>query len=741
MNTKVLSLLKKIIYNKRKLHRTTLCSVVFFVFMLLYTSVVKGQINVSGGKTAAVLAQKLAGPGVTILNPVLKCPIQANGLFTVVSSNLGLDSGIVLSTGRATSILGVPGVNGPSSELASFDNGVAGDPDLDILAGRPTLDACKLEFDVVPVGDTVSIDYVFSSEEYMSAVCSNWNDAFAFFISGPGISGKDNMALVPGTTIPVTINSINNGIPGSSGSLANCTSMGPGSPFTAYYKDNSAGTTLTHKGLTTVLTAMHAVSACDTYHFKIVIADGGNAKYDSGVFLEAGSLKTGIYKVNALAVPVYDSLAPVCIKGCLPGHFRITNSKPSSQPQVIRYSTTGSAVSGVDYVPLADSVTMPAYGTYVDIPVYGLPTPLNGPKTIQMVMFAPTYCRNSSNIEDSAVITIYDTIHLSVSPADTVICGGDSVQMRVNGDNIYTYSWTPATAISDKNAKQPIVFPNVNTSYTVTAYMPGTTCPFKAAKANFIIKQTPSVNLLGDTMVCYNTTFQLSPVVFPSNAYYSYQWVGPAAFSSTVQNPQLSAVGAVNTGDYTITVTNDTNGCKASDFIALTVNVPDTPYIVSPQFYCLDNPAAPLIAEGRNLRWYMPDNSVSAHSPVPPVSAETEYIYHVSEVVDNCESPAVAILVKVEKCCDGNIFIPSAFTPNSDGLNDRFRPREDFSYNLKNMWIFNRWGQIIYSGNQGSWDGNFGNTPADPGTYFYRMIFGCILGGSVEKTGNITLIR
>jgi hypothetical protein len=109
---------------------------------------------------------------VTILNPVLTCPGIANGLFRATISSLGLDSGIVLTSGRAATTPNGIGVNGASFNHASTRNNGTGDPDLEPLAGQPTHDACALEFDVIPQGDTVKFDYVFGSEEYINATCS-----------------------------------------------------------------------------------------------------------------------------------------------------------------------------------------------------------------------------------------------------------------------------------------------------------------------------------------------------------------------------------------------------------------------------------------------------------------------------------------------------------------------------------------------------------------------------------------
>ena len=714
----------------------------FFVCGLLFFNSSAAQITVTANHSAAELAEKLAGQGVTILNPTMYCAGQANGFFNSVSSNLGLDSGIVLTTGRAATGGGAFGVNGYSFNLASNDNGYPGDATLNVLAGQQTMDACKLEFDVIPDGDTISIDYVFSSEEYISAVCGPYNDAFAFFISGPGIPVTDNMALVPGTTIPVTINSINNGMPGSQGNIANCTSMGAGSPFTAYYRDNATGTALTHKGLTTVLKAMHPVTPCGKYHLRIVIADAGNAKYDSGVFLAAGSLKTGDYTVRALPPPVALTTMPYCIKGCLPGRFRVKRTKPKSLPQAIHYTTGGTALSGVDYAALTDSVIIPAFDTTADIMINGLTTVNNGTKTVKLLIYSPSVCGNASKSIDSAVMLIYDTIHIAVQPRDTLICGGDTVKMDVSGDSIYQYSWQPDIYISDKNSRRPLAYPDADIIYTVTAELPGAPCPFRTATAGFTIRPTPHVFLNTDTTVCFDATVQFAPVVMPFNSFYSYQWTGPDGYIATGSNPVVHAASSLQDGLYQLVVTNDTNGCQAKSRINVAVNIPDTPVVQSPVYFCLNSQPLFFGGAGTHYLWYSSQNGTPSGTPPElPTNAVAGFRYFITQIAGNCESPKKEVQVFVKKCCDGDIFIPTGFTPNGDGENDIFRPVPDYGYILKSISVYDRWGREVFNANTGGWNGNTGATAAPLGTYFYRMVFGCILGGTEERSGDITLIR
>ena len=719
--------------------RTILTILLFFA---LYQHL-SAQISVTPDQTAIALAQNLAGKGVTISNCTLTCPSQANGIFHVIGSIPGIDSGILLTTGRAATSGINYGVNGFSISLASNDNGAPGDAMLDPLAGQHTLDACSLEFDVLPVGDTIRFSYVFSSEEYINAVCGPYNDAFAFFISGPGISGSENMALVPGTDIPVTINSINNGIPGITGTLRNCTMMGAGSPFTSYYIDNATGTTLTHKGLTKVLNAIHTVIPCNSYHLKLVIADAGDPLYDSGVFLKAGSLQTNSFSVSSLLPPVSDATTPYCIKGCLPGIFRVKRQQAGNQPVTLKYFTGGSAISGLDFSPLPDSVTILANNPSADVMVSGLPTPANGTKSIAFYLLSPYNCSSVGNIADSASILIYDTLSIQSGISDTTICGNLPLRLVVNGPDLLSYSWTPANGLDSPGIKDPLAEPASSTTYNVLATLPGTSCSTGPVSTKIIIKLTPSIQLTSDTTVCYRDGLILKESLSALNEFYSYYWTGPDSFVSNISNPVLENVTAKQSGKYNLVVTIDTNGCKDNAALSVYVNIPDTPQFATPQIFCLNSTPESISIKGDSLKWYNALDSMTSNiTPVPSTSSIATYSYFVTQTINNCESPEAHITAEIKKCCDGNIFIPTAFTPNNDGRNDHFEVLEDYGYFIKSMLIFNRWGQLIYSGDaHSSWDGNFLGAHAETGTYFYSIKFGCILGGSFERKGDITLIR
>lgn len=256
---------------------------ILFVFVISKINL-QAQLVVQDSVAASILANQITGGGVAISN-ISHTPLDSvtMGAFSCSGAcNIGLSSGIILTSG-SSSVAGQP--NYGTGQGFSIGSNLF-DLDLYNLSPGTTLaDICILEFDFVAVSDTVQFNYVFGSEEYSDYVGSALNDIFGFFISGPGITGNQNIALVPGTTLPIAINNVNNGQSPAgtppTGPCMNC----------AYFLDNTLNAyTTAYDGLTTVLTATGGgLQPGQTYHLKLAIADAIDHVFDSGVFLEAGS--------------------------------------------------------------------------------------------------------------------------------------------------------------------------------------------------------------------------------------------------------------------------------------------------------------------------------------------------------------------------------------------------------------------------------------------------------------------
>lgn len=234
----------------------------------------------AGGLQPADLIAALIGPGVNVTNIQFNGAPVAAGTFSGGTGIVGFAQGLMLSSGDIASVLGPQNLS-PST---STDNLMPGDADLDALVAGQTQDACLLEFDFeCPSTDVVSFQYVFASEEYDEWVDTTYNDVFAFFLNG------ENIALIPGTNEPVSINNVNCGNPWAPGGGPNCAlyttndcdSLGFGYPCSALATEMD--------GITSVYSAVGTLKPGPN-HIKLVVADRSDGVYDTNAFLRGQSL-------------------------------------------------------------------------------------------------------------------------------------------------------------------------------------------------------------------------------------------------------------------------------------------------------------------------------------------------------------------------------------------------------------------------------------------------------------------
>ncbi len=251
-----------------------------FFSIVLFKAAFSQPFTVTTLQTPQQLVTNLTGPGVSTSNVSGQYHPSGAGVFINNGvQGFTIPSGTLLVTGSALSM------NSPASYQNSNFLGLPGDPDIDSLIINTSADAAILEFDFQASSDSVELIIVFASEEYNDYSPSVHDDIFAAFITGPGYSSSTNVAVIPGTTIPISVNNINNGT--SSG-----TSIGPCTNCT-YYIDNvnTSAIDLSFDGFTIPIHLKFPVWPCSYYHMKLAVADVWLGGFDSAVMIEENSFK------------------------------------------------------------------------------------------------------------------------------------------------------------------------------------------------------------------------------------------------------------------------------------------------------------------------------------------------------------------------------------------------------------------------------------------------------------------
>lgn len=518
-------------------------TLVFFAFFA------QAQLVVENAQSVEWYVQNiLLGSGVTVSNVTFNgLPGNQNntqcGYFNSSASNAGLESGVIIGSGDVQGALG-PNNSGSTTVAPSVN--LTGDPDLQaLIPGYNVNNNGILEFDFIPNGDTLRFNFVWASEEYPEWVGSSFNDVFGFFISGPGIAGpysspagfpngSKNIALIPGTTTPVTIDNVNIGM------------------NSAYYVDNTpagnpdpAGTAIQYDGFTIPMEAFSLVQCGLLYHIKIAIADAGDTAYDSAVFLEEGSFTSNeaIQAELSLNVGQTDSLL---YENCGNGEIIFKRFSNILNPSVVELEVTGVATNGVDYTFIPAQVFFAAGDSTASINISAFPDGVI--EGFESVIIEITNTQTACGIAVTSVFTFSvtdDPEPLGLIVQDYDIDCGDEIQLGgaiTGGYGNYDYFWS-----SGQTDSSIYVTPGFTTEYILNIV---DTCNAGSITdtitVNVPVYPPVDVDIMSEVnMICLEQLLLSPNSVMGGDGVYVYDWT---------QNGNLLA----NTWDLLYTAANTT---------------------------------------------------------------------------------------------------------------------------------------------------------------------------------------
>lgn len=472
----------------------------------------------------------IIGGGINFYNVTFSGDANQIGSFNSANSNLLIEEGLVLATGDCAVAIGP---NNIGSQTTGGGNFGVGDVDLTTLSTFETNDAAVLEFDFIAEGDSVTFNYSFGSEEYNEYVCGSVNDAFGFFLSGPGITGPFendavNLAIIPNTDIPVTINTVNLGVVGSAGTETNCEQVSPDWALnTQFYVDNenNADPNSTQlDGFTVVLQAAAEVECGGEYHIKIAIADAGDTAFDSCVFLEADSFVSNAVEIDSDATVETDITLPdaTILEDCVEGQFTFTINVDELEPDqdTIFFEISGTAENGVDYAFIDDFFVIDEdFAGHFDLDITPFEDGLDEEE--ESIILSYIFTNDCGEMDTTiAELTVVDHPGVSVQLADVELCPDiesvDLTYMSIEGIGPFTYDWSDGqeTEVADLGAG--------SYELIITDY-----CGFSASDSVEITQLAPSpmeFNLPAEVTLCLEDSVTLDATPTGGFSPFIYDW-------------------------------------------------------------------------------------------------------------------------------------------------------------------------------------------------------------------------
>ena len=675
---------------------------------------------------------------------------KSYGYFTKNGSNFTMESGIVLTTGKASR------AKGPNNQLLSDGSrSWEGDSDLEeALNIRNSINATVLEFDFIAHNSTrINFDYLFASEQYLrngdSGSCG-YTDGFTFLIREAGSTeAYQNLAVIPNTNIPIRSNTVRGG-----GQV--CSPINE-EYFDQYNFDNSA---TNYNGQTKVLTATTEIIPGKKYHLKLVVADQGNELYDSAVFLKAGSFvgnkSIGTDRLIANNTALCNGSSYIAdatttdatyqwykdgirINGATKATYEIT----SAGTYTVDINTPNCPLKGSIKVEfLSDLEVKEQTFTFCDdnisneilidlhyLSTFYLP---NDPKDYQLRFYSTLFdasndineIKSNFNISNDSIIyaqlqykncpSITKPLHLKVKPkinlnksskidlCDNDLKGNikidlkDFVSLLTNESNLQISYFL--NEIDAKNNQNPISNSSIEISSSKTYFyrIQSPTYCANVGSITFNYKQPKKSTTLNDLVICPSD----KAILDAGSGFDYYEWSnGTKGFDK-----QSISVGP---GEYWVDL--HFNGCIYRQSISVT-----TPKQFSINAIHVNGGTATVEVEGDLTQYqFSLDQQNWQTSPIFTDLKRGLHTVYVKQI-NACEMVSKEFLI---------INLLNVITPNGDGYNDvldysDLRIKKDVG-----LQIIDRYGTTVYQskGTVFNWDGKINGRPASTGTYWYIL--------------------
>lgn len=359
-----------------------------------------------------------------------------------------------------------------------------------------------------------------------------------------------------------------------------------------------------------------------------------------------------------------------------------------------------------------------------------IPNPLVSPDFTTKYYVTLTSAPGCTNT-DSVLVNVKQFVTLNAGN-DTTICLTDTFRLNPSSDGL-RFSWQPVASLSNPNIRNPLARPTGTTIYSVIANIGScqATDAFTVTTVPY-----PRVTVSNDTVLCFGDSAQL----FASGGI-SYRWIPATGLSNnTIPNP---IARPLNSTTYLVAV-RDNEGCPKAAFDSVRVRViPPVPAFAGNDTAVVVGQPLQLNASGGTYYFWSPTTGLSNRdipNPVADLNEDISYILRVT-TLEGCFA-FDTLNVRVFKTAP-DIFVPTAFTPNGDRLNDFLVPITAGISELEFFRVYNRWGELVFSTTEvgKGWDGRISGREQGSDTFVWYVKGRDYTGKAIFKKGNSTLIR
>lgn len=735
--------------------------------------------------------------------PAPAAPQQGTGSFTTFASNLGLPAGMILSTGNANDIDQAAGQfastdngnTGGDADLTQLSGQAIQDRTILEFDFIPTGDSVKFNY---VFGSEEYPNFVCTVFNDVFGFFLSGPG-----IAGPYTNGAVNIALVPGTAQPVTIGTINNGNPGQSNCPPTNAQYYVNNTNGTSVVFNAFTTVLRAEAQVQCGQTYHIKlaigDAVDAFYDSAVFLEAGSFQSNQ-VALIGGVVAGGIDSVffegcgTALfhlvrGAPLDADTLDLLVGGTATEGVDYTNVPASvifavgqdsalitidaildavqEGPETIDLMVVNDGPCGVDtaiaeiileeapliYVDLSPDTTLicgdsawvqasvtGGFGNYALDWSQGIPDGSYGGwvDPPQTTVYTLTVTDDCGVITGSKSVTIARSIPaplvVQAVPDITVHCPETPVLLQAvvqGGEPPYQYGWSNGLG----NGPTATVAPALTASYAVTVT---DRCGTDTADAVTVTVDydTLHVDIAPDTFICINDTAVLRALAVDGWGGYTYLW-------NTGATADTLAVHPTSNTRYSVIVM-DGCGIADEDTAGVGVNAPEADFWWAGSAQ-VNNYPIPFIDNSfgaTSWSWDFGEPGLTSADQNPyityPEPGEHLVRLAIMDALGCVDTLYRTIMVQQEF----NLYIPNAFSPDGDGLNDVFRA-EGTGIRSFHMRIYDRWGELVFETEDPTkvWDGSFRGAPATPGVYVVQVRVKALVGEAYDRMGHVTLIR